>query len=140
MKLNPSRMGFTLIELLVVVALLAILVLVVLMVIDPAARIDDSRDAKANSDVRNTASSVQSCIVVEMSKNPPVNPYDANTCAKKDYLTDNKFAENVPDGAELLVDSDRVCVYAEGRGGKYASWQSKTGKIISSPYGVATCH
>jgi prepilin-type N-terminal cleavage/methylation domain-containing protein len=60
-KQNCSR-GFTLVEILVVIAILAILLTLVVVAINPAARINASKDAQALANVSQLGKSFEACI------------------------------------------------------------------------------
>jgi len=54
--------GFTLVELLVVIGIVAIISTVAVIAINPAARINSAKDAKASTNVKQIGSMLESCV------------------------------------------------------------------------------
>ncbi len=67
---NPGN-GFTLIELLVVIAIIAALSVIVFVALNPAKRLQDSRDARRQSDVESMLTAVHAYIVDNKGVLPP---------------------------------------------------------------------
>ncbi len=65
-----NKKGFTLIELLIVIAIIAILVLIVIVAINPAERLRDAADRRAQSNVRSAGTLLETCITKELSEIP----------------------------------------------------------------------
>lgn len=63
MNLSKKNKGFTLIEILLVVAILAILLVVVFASLNPAQRLEDTRDARRWNDVNQVLTSLHECII-----------------------------------------------------------------------------
>jgi len=65
LKSNASnfKSGFTLIELLIVMAIIAVLAVVVFVALNPAKRLQDTRDAKRVSDVQSILTAIHASIV-----------------------------------------------------------------------------
>lgn len=59
LSLGSKRRGFTLIELIIVIAIIAIIVAAVFVAIDPAKRLNTSRNSRRNQDVSALASAIQ---------------------------------------------------------------------------------
>ena len=63
LNLSKKNKGFTLIEILLVVAILAILLVVVFASLNPAQRLEDTRDARRWNDVNQVLTSLHECII-----------------------------------------------------------------------------
>ena len=63
MDLNKLKKGFTLIELLLVITILSILLVVVFAALNPAKRLEDTRNARRWNDVNQILTAVHECIV-----------------------------------------------------------------------------
>lgn len=63
LKLSKIKRGFTLIEILLVVAILAILLVVVFAALNPATRLQDTRNARRWNDVNNILTAIHTCVV-----------------------------------------------------------------------------
>ena len=69
-KLSTKK-GFTLIELLIVMAILAILAVVVFVALNPAQRLQDTRDAKRVSDIQSILTAVHAYTIDNAGSQPP---------------------------------------------------------------------
>lgn len=63
MNLPKNKLGFTLIELLLVIAIISILLVVVFAALNPATRLQESRNARRWNDVNQMLTAVHECLV-----------------------------------------------------------------------------
>lgn len=135
-----SQKGFTLIELLVVIAIIGILAAIVLIGLNPAQRISETNEAKAQADVRQGATIVETCVTKELSKNPPtaaatIYSTGAGGCANTAYLTGAAgYARNWPTSVAFVVpvSADRVCLRSPASGTALAWWSTTTGVLAAA--------
>lgn len=97
MKL-PKK-GFTLIEILLVVAILSVLLVVVFASLNPAQRLEDTRNARRWNDVNQILTAIHECIVD--------NDGSLTTCG----LTDDNTPREIVNGA-ITTGCDAVCSVA----------------------------
>ena len=99
MILPKLKKGFTLIEILLVVAILSILLVVVFAALNPASRLQDTRNARRWNDVNQILTAVHECIVD--------NDGSLATCGGLDALTDGTTYEIVDTG--VVTGCDAAC-------------------------------
>lgn len=139
----PSR-GFTLIELLVVMAILGILVVVVIVAINPVGRLRDTRNRRAEYDVRGAATAVSTCLTKEQestSEDVVYSDDSSHGCANPD-IVDNygTFAA----GVTLTFYNDtgakeyKICAHDTGYNGAITSWNTKDGGLKLAGTGSTT--
>lgn len=104
-----NQQGFTLIELLVVIAIIGILAAIVLIGLNPAARINESNQAKAQADVRQAGSIAEACLTKELGQN---NAAAYPSCATTGYLTGSgSYSRNFPAGVTISNGANIICVW-----------------------------
>jgi prepilin-type N-terminal cleavage/methylation domain-containing protein len=102
MSLPNIKRGFTLIEILLVIAILSILLVVVFAALNPAQRLEDTRNARRWNDVNNYLTAIHECIID--------NDGDETQCG----LTDDGTVDEIVDGAAVTTGCDAVCGGATG--------------------------
>lgn len=95
-KFKKITRGFTLIEILLVVAILSILLVVVFASLNPAQRLQDTRNARRWNDVNQVLTAIHECIVD--------NDGSLSTCG----ITDDGTAREIVNGA-IVTGCDAVC-------------------------------
>ena len=111
LKLLKEQGGFTLIELLVVIAIIGILAAIVLIGLNPAARINEANESKAQADVRQAGSIAEACVTKELGLS---NPVVYKSCSVTTFLTGaGSYARNFPTNVTLTSGTagSQVCVW-----------------------------
>jgi prepilin-type N-terminal cleavage/methylation domain-containing protein len=97
-----KKKGFTLIEILLVVAIISILLVVVFAALNPAQRLQDTRNARRWNDVNQVLSAVQHCILDADG--------DYGTCGLTNPLVQSQLGTCASGGATLCTGADAVCL------------------------------
>jgi len=119
-----NQKGFTLIELLVVIALIGILMAIVVVGINPAARIDDAEDSRAQANVRSVASGMEACITDNLGDTTAC---DNATKLEAGYVTSVPASVTISDG----------CVSQEGKDASTIWYFDHDVGVVTS--GAAAC-
>ena len=141
--------GFTLVELLVVIAIIAILVLLVIVALNPIERIQDANDRNAQNTARQLGSAVTACITKELSRQPPVVPWDTNTCASEadPGFLEPAYVADMAAYAAIPVDittntTDNICISVPnpgGHGGNAVTFNTRDSSISDPEVGAGAC-
>jgi len=131
---NSSR-GFTLIELLIVIAIIAILVVIVIIAINPAARINDSKDRQAASNVRSAGTLLSTCathqITVSAGIYEPCGPSPASTTPTATLNTYGTAPANVKLYQGAAAGQNDLCAAQQGSAANYFVWRLNGTAAIS---------
>lgn len=131
------RKGFTLIELIVTVALISIIALSVIVAINPAKRVADAQDSRAQSDARGVGVVIESCLAYVDSTGAGNSAADCSTNALLITSTPppkgGPFMRATISSVTLTTSGSIVCVYAKGSGsGATTHWfqySTSTGSV-----------
>ncbi len=148
--MQPSVKGFTLIELLVVIAIIAILVVIVVVAINPAERLREATDRRANTNVRASGTLLSGCITRTAGN---LNACDTVGEIEAAAGGDGKLAINVAANGVLIGvagtpagSAARLCLWEQGRTsnpspGNFYIYSTATGSVttLTATPTAATC-
>ena len=100
------KKGFTLIEILLVVAILSVLLVVVFASLNPAARLEDARNARRWNDVNQVLTALHECIVD--------NDGSLTTCGLTDPLLLSQIGSCGTGGATPCTGAETACLNLDG--------------------------
>ena len=119
LKDRKDKKGFTLIELLVVIAIIAILVVIVVVAINPAERLREAADRRAQSNVRASGTLLSTCVTRQNG--------DLSQCASISDVEDptggdGDVAVNTLMGVVGGATPTELCLYEQGRTTSTSTW------------------
>lgn len=134
--------GFTLIELLVVIAIIALLVVIIIVAINPAERLREASDRRAEANVRSSGILLASCVARQNG-----NLNNCNTVLEVEGSggADGTLSPTVAfDFSPAVGPTTNICVWEQGRTSSPATWfifrtASNQVESLSSPPALNVC-
>lgn len=116
----PRTSGFTLIEILVVMAIIFVLMGSLFVGINPTARINEAKEARAKTDVAQLSSSLEACITK--------NEGDETQCDTWSDLYAGSFVKLATQPALITISAG--CVAESEAEGLYCQYRTSLGQIV----------